>query len=467
MRRNLARAALAAAVILVASGSVLWAFTLTGVVRNEGGTGLSNVDLDFVDLCSGVNVFLVNDKTAADGSYSIVVNPGTYDIHFTPPVGSTVAGTETKEYTVAANANLGATTLHPGFLVSGTVRNGSGTGIAGVDLKFVDVATGDKAYFTKDTTTTTGTYSVRVLPGTFDLEFRPPFTTTFAAKKRLNLVVTGNVSGLLDTLLTGFNVTGHVQTNSGNLDVKNVDLNLYDSCTGERIPTANDNTDAAGNYSIYVPSGTYSILYSPPRCQALAADHQSGVRIARNENLGTTKLAAGNAVPGHVLDNLGAPLPEAKVKFFASNNGQRQYAGHDNTDAAGNFSIRVPSGTYDLNFEPPRLRDLLVQRVLNVVVSGSAAVGGVTLPAGIPVSGQLLDPSNAPVENVNINAVDSATRAAQRLAHDSSAVDGTFRVVVAAGTYDFQYNPPACSGLAPDEQRNVTVGGATTLPTLN
>jgi len=467
MGKFVERAAVTVAIVLGATGAVFGAFTVTGVVRNEAGAGLSNVDLDFIDRCTGDSVFLVNDKTTADGSYSIVVNPGTYDIHYTPPAGSTVAGTERKDYTVAADANLGTTTLHPGRLVSGTVRNASGAGIAGVDLKFVDLATGDKAYFTKDSTSATGAYSVRVLPGSYDLEFRPPSTTTYTTGKRVDLVVDADVSGLVDTLVVGFNVTGHVQTNSGNVAVKNVDLNFYDSCTGEKIPTANDNTDAAGNYSVYVPSGTYSVLFSPPRCQAVAADHLSGVRITRNENLGTTKLPDGDLVTGRVLDDLGAPLPEAKVKFFAANNGQRQYAAHDNSDAAGNFSIRVPPGTYNLNFEPPTGRDLLVQRVTNVVVAGPADVGDVTLPAGNPVTGRLLDPSDTPVQNVNVNAVDSATRAAQRLAHDSSAVDGTFRVHVATGTFDFQYRPPDCSGLAPDEQRDVVVSGPTELPTLN
>lgn len=460
------RLALAAVLACGASGAAQAAFTITGVVRNEAGVGLSNVDLDFIDACSGDSVFLVNDKTAADGSYSIVVNAGTYDIHYTPPAGSTVAGTERKDYVVAANANLGTTTLHPGFLVSGTVRNSSGAGIAGVDLKFVVVATGDKAYFTKDTTSVTGTYSVRVEPGTYDLEFRPPGSTTYVAKRRLNLVVTGNVSGLVDTLATGFNVIGTVTTNSG-AAVKNVDLNFYDSCTGEKIPTANDNTDALGKYSIYVPSGTYSVLYSPPRCQPLAAGHQSNVRIDRNSDLKQTKLADGLVVSGRVLDNVAAALPGAKIKFFASNNGQRQYAAFDNTDGAGNYSIRVPAGTYNLNVEPPDARDLLVQRVLNVAVSGPTAVADVTLPAGVPVTGLVRNPSNAPVQNVNINAVDSVTRAAQRLAHDNSAVDGTFRVDVAAGTYDFQYSPPACSGLAPDSQRDVAVAGPTALATMN
>src|SRR5262249_41828720 len=142
------------------------ATTISGTVRNEMGAGLANVDLDFIDQCSGDNIFLANDKTAADGTYSIVVPNGTYDIHYTPPAGSTVCAAEHTDYIVNNNANPGVTTLHPGRLVSGTVKIPSQAAAVGVDLKFVDVVTGQHVYLTKDLTNALGQYSVRVPSGT-------------------------------------------------------------------------------------------------------------------------------------------------------------------------------------------------------------------------------------------------------------------------------------------------------------
>jgi hypothetical protein len=67
---------------------------------------------------------------------------------------------------------------------------------------------------------------------------------------------------------------------------------------------------------------------------------------------------------------------------------------------------------------------------------------------------------------VNINVLDSTTRSKVHLAHDSTALDGTFRVVAPAGTFDVQYDAPACTGDAPADQKAVVVVGPTTLATM-
>jgi len=441
------------------------AFTLTGVVRNEQGQGVANVDLDFLDKCTGDNVFLVNDKTTASGAYSIVVNEGQYDIHFTPPAGSTLTGAEIKDYIVAASANLGTTMLATGRLVSGTVRNGSGAGIAGVDLKFVDVATGSKVWVTKDVTDLIGAYSVRVAPGTYDIEYRPPATTTFVTVRRASLVVgVSDISGLVDVLPVGFQVDGTVKDVSS-VPVKNVDLNFYDNCSGEKIPTANDNTDVQGNYAIYVPAGTYSVRVNPPACKILAAERIPGVRVDNDQGIGDTILQPGLLVSGRVLDEAGQPLANAKIKFYDAATGSRRGATRDDTDAAGNFSILMPEGTFNINVEPPSSRDLLVGRLDTVAVAGATPLGDVALQPGHPLTGLVHGPGGVPVQNVDIDVLDSVTRARVILAHDSTAPDGTFGVVVRTGTFDVQYEAPICTGLAPDDQKAVTVAGPTALPT--
>ena len=460
MRRLLLAAALLLPVPAVA------AFTITGKIINEAGTGLANVDIDFIDQCSGDNVFLVNDKTAADGTYSIVVNPGTYDVHYTPATGSVVTGAERPDYVVAAGANLGTIVLHPGWLVSGTVKTVASAGIANVDLKWVSVATGQKVWVGKDVTSALGAYSMRVPPGTYDVEFRPPAGQTFITGRRKNLVVVADVSGLADVLPTGFEVSGRVKDSSSNVQ-KNVDLNFYDECTGAKIPTSNDNSDLQGNYSVYVPTGTYSIHYNPPRCKSLASERIAGVAIDRNQGINNVILPPGLLVTGRVLDNLALPLANAKLKFYDAVSGARQAATNDDTMADGTFSVLVPTGTYGVNVEPPASRDLLVTRLDNLGFAASLNLGDLTLAAGNFVAGLVLGPGSAPVRNVNINVLDSVTRSKLHLAHDSSAIDGTFRVVAPSGTFDVQYDPPACTGDAPADQKAVLTAGPTTLPTMH
>lgn len=446
------------------------AATITGTVKNEAGAGLGNVDIDFIDLCTGDSVFIASDKTAADGSYSVVVANGTYDIHYTPPTGAVVAAGDRQDYVVSANANLGVTTLHPGRLVSGTVRNSASVGVANVDLKWVDQATQHRVFMGKDVTNASGQYSIRVLPGTWDVDYRPPATSTYTNTERLGLVVgASDISGLVDTLGTGFSVTGVVQEKrGGGAKVKNVDIDVFDQCSGKRIATAHDNSDANGAFTIYVPPGTYTINYDPPRCKPLEAARFPGTVVDRNTTMNTAKLADAVLVSGVVLDDLGLPLPNTKLKFFDATAAgtPRQATTNDRTDATGAFSVYVPPSTFDIVFEPPAGKLDRARLLSGVVVAAATNIGNVSLQAGVPVTGHIVGPSNQPVLNVNVNAVESATRAVQPLAQDNTDAAGNFTVVMAPGTFDMQYDPPSCTGFAPASQNNRVVSGSTTLPTM-
>ncbi len=444
------------------------AATISGTVKSNTGTPLSNVDIDFLDLCTGDNIFLSGDKTALDGTYSIVVPNATYDIHYTPPTGSTYAAGERRSYVVSVNANLGITTLSPGRMVSGSVKTPSLGAAVGVTPKFVNTATGKRVHITKDVTNSLGQYAVRVLAGTYDIDFRPPSSTTYADKERLGLTVaTSDISGLVDTLSAGFSVTGRVMDTHG-AALQNVDLGAFDECTGQSIPTAHDNTDANGYYSIYVPAGTYTFEIDPPRCRAVEAARAPGTVIAAGKDLGTTLLRDAVLVSGIVHDAAGAALADAKIRFYnaAIAGTPRQAAADDRSDSTGAFSIYTPIGTYNIDIDPPAGKILRVTTLSGIAVNGATNIGTVTLASGIAVSGHVVGPGNVPARYVDVNAVDSATRTSVHLANDDTDAAGNLTVVVPPGTYDFQYSPTNCSGYAPASQKSVTVTTTLALPTL-
>lgn len=442
-------------------------FTISGVVRNEAASGVANVDIDLIEFCTGQNVFLVNDKTLSSGAYSVVVNEGTYDIRFTPPSGSTLAAAEIERVVISSNMDFGVTTLYAGHLVSGVVRNTSGTGLVGVDLDFINLATGRKIYVPNDLTTTGGNYSVRVRSGTYDVEFRPPATTSYVTGLRTGLVISASdVTGLIDVLQVGIQVFGTTVDGSGT-PVERADLDFVDVCTGKTIPTAHDNTDVSGNFSVYVPAGTYTIRFAPPRCVSLGAQRLANQLVSTATNLGTITLPDAFAVTGRVLDQASNPVSGADLDFFDAVSGARQATARDNTDASGHFSVLVPDGVYNINIDPPSAINLLVGRVNSISVSGPTSLGDVILPSGIPVSGTVLGPGGSGVLNVDIDVFQPSTSTFVRLAHDHTAANGSFRVVVPTGTYDFRFIPPACSPLAPAELKSVQVTSALTLPTVN
>src|SRR5438067_11878299 len=92
--------------------------TLTGTVKSNTGTAVANVDIDAIDQCTGSNVFIATDHTAADGTFSIQLAAGTYDLHFIPPAGRTLVAGDRQEFVVTTNVSLGTVPLCPGHLLS-------------------------------------------------------------------------------------------------------------------------------------------------------------------------------------------------------------------------------------------------------------------------------------------------------------------------------------------------------------
>ena len=467
-RRTLGALALAAALALPAT---TLAATITGVVRTEAGVGVGNVEINLIDQCTGTNIFLATNHTAADGSFSVSVANGTYDMHFIPAAGGTLVAGDFPDFVVSANANMGIVTLHPGRLVTGTVLTPSLTAAANVDLKWVNVATDHHTFLTKTLTDAAGQYAVRVPSGTWKIDFRPAAGSTFGDAVRASLVVgASDISGLSDVLKTGFAVTGTVRTKSGNLKLSNVDVSFYDKCTGLLVATSHDNTDINGIFSVIMPAGEYTFTIDPPACDGLESSHVGTALITGPSNLGTFALGTGVLVTGLVLAPNGQPLGGAKLKFYdiTAVGNPRQGATHDRTDATGHFSLLVPSGTYDVNVEPPPGVNCLVYHLPALLVGPSGAnVGTLQTASGIAVSGHIQGPGAVPTLNVNINLTEHFTRANQRLSNDNSDASGDFTVYAQPGVYDIHYDTPACDGLASGQQDSVTITAPIGLPTAN
>lgn len=449
--------------------SVASALTVSGVVKTEAGVAVSNVDLDFIDLCTGDNVFLANDRTAADGTFSITIAAGRYDIHFIPPAGVLASG-DMQGLVLVANAALGTVTLHPGRLVSGTVLTPTLTPAPNVDIKWVDLVADHRVFLSKTVTDAAGHYSIRVPSGSYSMDFRPAAGSLFGDAERLSVVVgLSDIAGLSDVLTTGVAVTGTVRGPS-NTKLKNVDIDLFDDCTGRRIPTAHDNTDINGNFTVIVPPGSYTLALDPPTCDGVEALRQNGVVVSGATALGTYTLRAAVPVSGLVLGPSGLPLVGAKIKFYdvTTVGAPRQGASSDRTDTTGRFSILVPDNTYDVNIEPPVGLNALVYHINNLVTgAGGIDIGTAQLSSGIALSGHVQGPGSNPLLNVNINVLDQVTRVAQRISHDNTDANGNFTVYVNPGVYDLHYDPPVCDLMAPAQAEGVVVTAPTTVPVMN
>lgn len=448
------------------------AVTVTGFVKTTANVAVGNVDIDVIDVCTGASVFIASDHTAADGSFSMSVPAGTYDIHFIPPFATTtLAVGDTQSVVIAGTTNLGTFRLATARLVSGTIRTPTNAPVANVDLKFLDAVTGERRFLTKTVSDASGNWSVRVPAGTWDIDFRPATGSPYADGTRYGVVVgsTTDVTGLLDNLKSGLTVSGSVRGKNKFIPA-NADISMYDECTGRTVPTSHDNVDALGNFSVVVPAGTYTFSISPTRCQAIASYRQANVSVSTATNMGQITLQDAYTVSGRVLAPNGQPLPRARLKFYdvTGVSAVRVGVAFDRTDTLGNFSCLVEPGTYDVNVEAPVGTNALVYHINNLVVGvGPVFTGDLQMVAGTVLSGHVTANGGGPADNVNINVIEHVTRVSQRIAHDATDEAGNFVLYVNPGTYDIHYEPQICSGLAVAQQDSVIVAGNTALPTAN
>src|SRR5262249_40896710 len=173
-------------------------------------------------------------------------------------------------------------------------------------------------------------------------------------------------------------------------------------------------------------------------------------------------------VTGVVHNQNGTPMVDANLRAFDVGGVGifQQGTTRDHTSGAGSFALERPNGTFDSNVEAPAGSNALGLHLNNIAVNGPQGRSAVTAADGLPLTGPLGGRGGGGASNVALNVLDHATRAKQRLAHDQTDGLGNFRVVVAPGTYDVQYDPPVCDLLAPTSQDSIVVTAAKALPAL-
>ncbi|OLC55720.1 MAG: hypothetical protein AUH92_01545 [Acidobacteria bacterium 13_1_40CM_4_69_4] len=181
-------------------------FVVSGQVTDSTGAPVYLADLNFFDVYTGLKSDTPHDNTDANGNYSVVVPPRTYNVNFIPPAGALLATVRVPNVVITASRSGFNAVLPDAFAVSGFVRNSSGQIVPAVDLNFYVSGTTTRQIVSRDNTDTTGFYSVLVPPGTYDIVFTPPVTPTGLAMARVNgVIVQGDVSLpdiILDQALT-------------------------------------------------------------------------------------------------------------------------------------------------------------------------------------------------------------------------------------------------------------------------
>jgi hypothetical protein len=204
-----------------------------------------------------------------------------------------------------------------------------------------------------------GAYSVRVVPGTYDLFYAQGLATAIApanqlARLRAGVVVAATGGTRLDIEVVSTTVMGSLKINGAPADAGNSGVLQLRSASGDRVTIANT---ARPDFSARVVPGTYDLFYvrtatphntstAAPANQA--AKQKTGIVVSAGSPLALDIDIPSTTVAGAITIN-GAPAGDADVGTMFLQSGAGDIAAFPLT-GAGPYTARLVPGTYELYF---------------------------------------------------------------------------------------------------------------------
>ena len=359
---------------------------VSGTVVTELGVPLEFVDLDFFDPVTDQPTVFSGDTTDASGNFSVKVTPAFWDVRFTADPASSPADLVPvlrSDLAVFGSTPLGDVVLRNGYTLSGTVLDGSGSPVVDGDIDIRDPVTGDKLLTPGDNTDGSGVFSVLAPSGNWQLEVDPPQGSMLVSSlTEISIPVGGINLGVL-TLPDGFAVSGSVVDSSGQV-VPETDLDFYISATGIEIPTAHDNANSSGVFSVQVVPDTYDIAFRPRFISGAAPVVIEDVVVGGDTDLGSVLVPPGFALTGTVVAG-STPVEEVEITLTDSSTGVPAYTFGNDTDGLGGFALRQVAGTYDVTATPLVGSGLNPAVVLDLVLGPDVNIAIDLLGGGTPI----------------------------------------------------------------------------------
>ncbi len=366
-------------------------------------------------------------RTAGDGTFSIRVKEGTYDVSFN---AVTYAAKTIRAQKVSSGSKPVEVTLEPGVEIGGRVTRG-GAPVEGVTIFTIGGDGGSPAQTGPD-----GTFRITDLaPGPMMLAFNK-----IGDFIRMTRAVTAPADDVNIDLPTGGRVTGRVIDKASGDTVTSFEAGISVSRGGTAMTSPPEMHPFSSDDGVFVldgvPSGSQTLSVS-------AAGYVTArVRNVNVENGKTSEpvdvaLESGVRVTGRVTSPDAGPVAGALVRIVPGARGARGGALDDQytlTDPGGEYSLEnVEPGETTLAFS--RSGFLAVQKT--VTVTGASSRVDAQLAAGASITGVVVTEGGAGVADAQVRASSAAEAGFSKPA--GTDVSGSFVIDgVAPGHYEIQ-----------------------------
>lgn len=289
---------------------------ISAIVVDENGNPVEGVDLDFNVPGSAVKLFTPHDKTDLAGVSVNVVQPGTYDLEFDPPIGAPYDRVTLLALHCGRDTSVTVTIPEVTRVqVMGQVRNDRGEGLRQIELQARSSITGAKLFVQNNTTDQSGNFNVALPKGILDLYFIPAVTSRRVA------AVVNELNVNIDTVLSpieldsGVVITCRViETDGSVIENADIDVNLADE--PEVLYTPFDKTDGNGIAEIVLRPGRYDLRALPPDETDLISANSRGLELTKDTLLTFVLTAVSSETEDEVLFFSNFPNPFAGETTF-------------------------------------------------------------------------------------------------------------------------------------------------------
>jgi protocatechuate 3,4-dioxygenase beta subunit len=280
----------------------------------------------------------------------------------------------------------------PEGTLSGTVTDGSGSAVSGVDVVISDSGTGSTVQTV--TTDSSGNYSATLEPNDYEVTVNADGYESFSDLTS----VTGGQTTTLDITLTESGpspgtLEGTVTDTSGSA-VGSIPIGIYaaDADPSTSDPLQITNTDSSGNYSVSRAPDDYKIYIDVDGYNTYTetVTINSGETTTADVQL-TDETASPGTVTGTVTDNHGNALDGLTIEFLDATSGD--VVKTVTTDSQGSYSVELSPTGYTLSVNASSYESYSTSLT---VVDGGSLTQDIQLTVSLPpLPGQSNPPQDA------------------------------------------------------------------------